>query len=400
MEEQLIVKMYGGSKLYGLDTLQSDTDIVGIFLPNKEDLILQKAPEEYNLNNKGCSSCLSVESSRCPLEKSGCEYIKDKSKFIEEKYFSLHKFLDLCYKGIPVALEMLGSTKKNIIKIGSQRRPLCDGAGCYGYDKYAPKFEYDMGDLEPRFCPHLRVDRDMEMVDCGRRWGERHWDFLVANRKKFFTKDLKGFLGYAKSQAHLYSRKGDRVLLIEELLEYFKLCKDKNASIKTATWDSSVGSCRLSDMQDKYGKDNLEDLEEYGTLKVPHLKICGKYFPMSITIKETIARLENMRDRYGKRAEEASTNKADFKAISHAYRVIYEVMSIAKTGDLQFPFTEDIKNKIMDIKLGKVTVEKCYDELEILVKEAEELLQKSDLPEKISNETRKFFEDWLLSLYQ
>lgn len=366
IKEQIIVKMYGGSRLYNLATPQSDTDILGIFLPNKEDLILQKAPEEYNLNNKGCDSCIKSKSKEfCATENNGIHcgmFEKDKKDYIEEKYFSLHRFLELCYNGNPMALEMLGTNQLLL----NERMP------------------YYI------------------------------WDFLVKNRKKFFTKDLKGFLGYVKSQAHLYSRKGDRVNLISEVLSFMK------AWVSNTTLDEVACNFRpdttfpnkpkkryfldesywLKEVQNKYGAENIEYLESYGNSKVPHLKICGKYFPLSITMKEAIARLEKLRDRYGIRAKEASENKADFKAISHAYRVIYEVMSIAKTGDLKFPFDEDIKNKIMDVKLGKVAVEKCYDELEGLVNEAEKLIQKSDLPEAISNETREFFDEGLLSLYE
>jgi len=368
-KEQIIVKMYGGSRLYGLSTPQSDTDIVGIFLPNKEDLILQKIPEEYNLNNKGCSSCLSVESSRCPLEKSGCEYIKDKSKFIEEKYFSLHRFLDLCFKGIPAALEMLGSPKDNIIYKKSRHY-----AGC--------------SDEKGMNCTS-------DCNKCKNSIVESEWDFLVTNRKKFFTKNLKGFLGYAKSQAHLYSRKGIRVEAIEDILKYLKNY-GMLSDMSTIQLNQALNGELIRDWCDKY-KDNVKFISEYDYKHIQALEICGKIYPFSILLKEAISRLENLRNRYGKRAEEASTNKADFKAISHAYRVIYEVMMIAKTGDLQFPFSADIKNKIMNVKLGKVSVGKCYDELEGLVQEAEEAILKSELPEKISNETRKFFDNWLFN---
>lgn len=350
IKEQLIVKMYGGSRLYGLVTPQSDTDILGIFLPNKEDLILQKAPEEYNLDNQGCDSCtVSKGTAWCSTDNHGVNcglFEKDKKDYIEEKYFSLHRFLELCYNGNPMALEMLG-TSQLLLNI---------------------RMRYEI------------------------------WDFLVKNRKKFFTKDLKGFLGYAKSQAHLYSRKGDRVVLLEDLLKWFRtygVLDDMSATKMNQALNGEL----IRDWGEQYG-DNVKFIAEYGNQNIQALEICGKYFPLSITMKEAIARLEKMRDRYGKRAEEASTNKADFKAISHAYRVIYEVMMIAKTGDLQFPFSADIKNKIMNVKLGKVSVGKCYDELEGLVQEAEEAILKSELPEKIGNETRKFFDNWLLSLYK
>ena len=62
-----------GSKLYGLETNDSDTDIKGIFIPSKKDLILQKMINIYSADtNKK----------------------KNESKDIDFTLFSIHHFLN------------------------------------------------------------------------------------------------------------------------------------------------------------------------------------------------------------------------------------------------------------------------------------------------------------------
>ena len=63
-----------GSKLYGLDTLDSDTDIKGIFIPSKKDLLLQKAINVYSANTQNKT--------------------KNTNKDVDFTLFSIHHFLN------------------------------------------------------------------------------------------------------------------------------------------------------------------------------------------------------------------------------------------------------------------------------------------------------------------
>ena len=80
-----------GSKLYGTDNPNSDTDYKGVFVPNKDDVLLKKDLEHWTSNSNNTN------------EKNGAEDI-------DLQLFSLHKFFQLLRKGETGALDLLFST--------------------------------------------------------------------------------------------------------------------------------------------------------------------------------------------------------------------------------------------------------------------------------------------------
>jgi len=54
---------------------------------------------------------------------------------------------------------------------------------------------------------------------------EKHpvWDEIVLNRQKFYTKNLKAFVGYARRQASKYGIKGSRLNDIKKVLDFFQI---------------------------------------------------------------------------------------------------------------------------------------------------------------------------------
>lgn len=85
-----------GSKLFGLDTPESDTDLFGIFIPNKDDVLLKNDKTE-------------VQISKVTSEKNS----KDDTDF---KLISHYRFLDLLSKGETNAVDLLFSMFSNKIK--------------------------------------------------------------------------------------------------------------------------------------------------------------------------------------------------------------------------------------------------------------------------------------------
>lgn len=78
-----------GSKLYGLETIDSDTDIKGIFIPSKRDLLLQKAINVFSSNTQNQS--------------------KNTNQDIDFTLFSVHHFLNKLEKSETHAVEMFYS---------------------------------------------------------------------------------------------------------------------------------------------------------------------------------------------------------------------------------------------------------------------------------------------------
>lgn len=86
---KFIAKVYGGSRLYGLENENSDTDIKGIFLPELNDLILEKASKNIRA--------------------------KDESLNIEYESFSLQSFLANAINNEDVAIVMLHASDNKVL---------------------------------------------------------------------------------------------------------------------------------------------------------------------------------------------------------------------------------------------------------------------------------------------
>lgn len=88
-ENNLILKVMVGSKLYGTDTVNSDKDYVGIFIPNKEYVM-------------GLSKCEQVEIRSNPSD-SGHRNSKDDTDTV---LYSLPKFIKLAHENNPNIIEI------------------------------------------------------------------------------------------------------------------------------------------------------------------------------------------------------------------------------------------------------------------------------------------------------
>ena len=79
-----------GSKLYGTDNPNSDTDYKGIFIPSKNDVLLKRDLEHYNFNSNADNS-------------------KNTKDDIDLQLFSVYKFFNLLKKGETGAMDILFS---------------------------------------------------------------------------------------------------------------------------------------------------------------------------------------------------------------------------------------------------------------------------------------------------
>ena len=98
MDREILLKIRTGSHLYGLSTPESDEDFGGIFLPKPEDVLgLQKMEE--------------VDKSTKPSSKDE----KNTKDDVDEKYYSLGKYLHLVLQNNPNIVEYLFVDTKNTL---------------------------------------------------------------------------------------------------------------------------------------------------------------------------------------------------------------------------------------------------------------------------------------------
>jgi len=93
----LIVKMKFGSHLYGTNTESSDLDYKGVYLPTKEEILLNEIP-------------------KCQSFSTGNHMIRNSRDDVDEDIYSLHYFLKLACDGQTVAMDMLHAPENMLIE--------------------------------------------------------------------------------------------------------------------------------------------------------------------------------------------------------------------------------------------------------------------------------------------
>lgn len=254
---------------------------------------------------------------------------RNTSEDVDSEIYSLHYFLELACQGQTTALDML----------------------------HAPD--------------NMIVDKNTTI-----------WDRIIMNRDKFYTKNLKAFIGYARSQAAKYGIKGSRLNAAATVLDYFKrLPEDKRL---VDYWEDLPQGEHIHFIgEDKNG------LRQY--------QVVGKIFQETSRIGYIMPILNHFYDEYGKRAQLAAKNKGiDFKAISHALRAAYQTKQLLIENIITFPLKE--ASFLLDVKLGKLDYTTVIVPiLENLIDEIEELSENSNLPSKVD---REFWDNFLIDSLQ
>jgi len=199
------------------------------------------------------------------------------------------------------------------------------------------------------------------------------WKFLVDNRSKFYTKNMKAYVGYVRKQAAKYGAKGSRLAEIERVLNIAKCASD----------EYTVGDLDISE----------SDVVKWIDYKDNHyLEVCGSKYQDNLKISFLKRDLQNHFDKYGERTKLARENKnVDFKSISHAIRVGYATRDIFLHGDFSYPLKET--KFILDVKQGKMDFNVIEPLLASLVEEVTLLAQNSNYPETVD---RQFWDNFII----
>ena len=203
------------------------------------------------------------------------------------------------------------------------------------------------------------------------------WDTILENKHKFYTKNLKSFIDYARRQASKYGIKGSR---INSALQVLEVLKDEDPSKKMrAVWDRLP---RIEHCFDVAPDPN--NMRQY--------QVCGKSFQESAAIGYVIPIIEKFYNEYGSRAKLAARNKnIDWKAVSHALRAAYQTKEILTENMITFPLKDaDFLKKVKRGKLDYLT--EVGPKLEAVMEEVERLAANSNLPESVD---RPFWDQFI-----
>ena len=318
IKEPLLFSTVYGSKLYGTDGPASDTDIRGVFIPTKEDLLLDRAPQHYNFKNSEA----------------------------DESYLSLHYFLRLLTQGETNALDMFFAytNEKALISTSPMYEELIENKDklitknvtkYLGYCK-SQALKYSIKGDRIQNYEALR-----ELIDtCTSPSSTTLGEWLVHCR--IMGPDAGAPLGdpedYFKNNTHIGSR--------------FKIT-DK----------------RLGDHAYLLICDNKER----------YIMVSGHLFPQNANINSTRDSIKKCLASYGKRAVNAAEdNGADYKALSHALRVGYQAAWLLDNGEIMFPLIKPQLNIIRGIKFK--TTKMTYDEILAAIEMQIDYIENEQLP--------------------
>lgn len=315
---KLIYLSQYGSHLYGLNTENSDLDFRGVYIPNLDDVILGKAQDEINEE---------LEITYQPPQPTSADgmcaltvYIKPRTVKVDVKTFSLQKFIKLCSKADTNALDLLFSAS------------------------LLPK--------SPNYQPNIQQYYN------GYTKGMFTISYILKNKDKLInTGKLESPITYAFKQAEKYSIKGFRYKVLKELLVITnRLLYNDNCIPISENKYLQIKDCIKEFEYLIDGKHvKIDELDNKGT-KEKYLFVCGVQHQFNLEIVKFKERLEEkINKEYTSQRTKDAADGNDWKALSHAIRILLEVKQLLEDGTITFPCIEN--TFLLRIKQGKISRE-------------------------------------------
>lgn len=218
------------------------------------------------------------------------------------------------------------------------------------------------------------------------------WKYIQDNRSRFYTTNMKSYLGYVRKQASKYGVKGSRLAVLRQALK---------RSNEWGQYFDNGAVIRLSHMKNVLPVGEFAswvETENEKTGKQTFYNLLDRKFQDTLTNKEFNAILVKLEENYGERARKAEANEGiDWKALSHACRGGLQLLEIYKTGDLVYPLQD--APFILDVKLGKHTFKTVQEFLEDIVDQVEQASEKAAKNGMQQKVDMSFWDDFLEQVY-
>lgn len=214
------------------------------------------------------------------------------------------------------------------------------------------------------------------------------FDYLRINRKKFYTKSMIGMVGFAKGMSAKYALRADRMDSVLKVISVLEDMKSRGVARLGQVWDGLPDIIHTRRFINE--RDRAEDKRIY--------EVVGKGLKPTITPDYALEILYQVRDSYGERVKGARNMAGnDLKAISHSFRVGYQLLHIYAEGDFTFPLPEnDFIRAVKENRLNYVD-DKIDEKLNELIAKVEELSKLSSFPEKVDE---KWLDKIVLDAYK
>jgi predicted nucleotidyltransferase len=304
---KLLYLTHYGSKLYGTNSENSDTDLKGVFLPSLIDVLLGQAKDDFSTST-------------------GNNYSNNSVDDVDVTFYSFNKFIQLLSKGETGALDMLFS-----------------------------------------------MFREDTILFCDEKFGE-----LKTNKELFITKNSNSFLGYVLNQTRIYGMKGARYNILTNFYNSLELDNIDNKDKTNCMELFNIVRQQYLESDHVFFAEVIDPTDNHVK---NYLSVLGKMYEDRAPLYKFKEGLTKQLEQYGARAKKASGG-TDFKALSHAVRVVSELKELLTNNFITFPlpnaeYVKQVKYHTTDEQVGIV-----LDSLEDEVSKVEELVKLSTLPNK------------------
>lgn len=222
------------------------------------------------------------------------------------------------------------------------------------------------------------------------------WQYIRANRWRFYTTELTGLFGYVRKQAAKYGVKGSRLAALREVVDV--LNDTQNEMVVKTPLCNTTHRVKVGDVSHTFPTNEFCRFVTDTTMKSgcqDFYEVLGRKFQSTITVAEMKKSVYKLWDEYGERARQAEANNGiDWKALSHALRGGMQLIQIYKDGDIVYPLPDSAFLKL--VKAGGVPFTTVQEKLEEVMGEVERLAAVSKYPKEVD---REFWNDFIERVY-
>jgi len=239
----------------------------------------------------------------CPTEWSmnekKSETIQNQKGDVDRKFYSLKRFLHLASDGQPGQLELLFATRESTVSYDST------------------------------------------------------WSRILDNTSLFLSrKSIVPFIGFALSQAHKATIKGENLNHIRELISVYGARDissqltisdvmgqpfERNGQLFVNLTKNLAFSAKL-----------VTNLQGFTTVEIG-----GRNYDKNLKLKTFIANMKELEKRYGSRTIAAAEGKFDYKSLMHAYRLLMEGEELLTFGKITFPLAPEKVEFLKSVRAGQ-----------------------------------------------
>ena len=212
-------------------------------------------------------------------------------------------------------------------------------------------------------------------------------DYVKNHYLKLITSKPHAFVGYCLSQVKKYNIKGERY---KELVSFITFLKTFNIS----------NNNRIETLK-SWIQQHISDYKYIKYVEAPaprgtpgnwlYLEILGRKYSPTVSIEYLLEACQKLEQGYGSRV---TNTEIDWKALSHAVRVILEIEELLTTSKIVFPLSQ--APYIYSIKQGKEDFDDVIQFITQKIEIIDNLLEVTALPHSVDISFQK---KTILSLY-